>query len=233
MPRPSDKPLANARHEAFAIAIARGAKLADAYNAAGFKAAPHNAKRVAFDLRHRPEVEERVNALLRRRVDSDARTFARRQKIKGDLLDASIRRLADIAHTDLRELVAWHDVPELNADGEVIGTRQRLVIRDAAEITPAAATLLKGAFLKAGELRIETHDQRAALVDLVKLLQGKDAAPPPPSLTVNQFNVGGVDAIQAAQRVAFLLAAAAAGAAAPAPAAPLIEGKREDDGHNS
>ena len=230
MPKsPKSAPLRNARHEAFAIAISNGAKLADAYKAAGFTAAPHNAKRVAYTLRHRPEVEARVNALLQRRVDSGAQTFARRQKVKGDLLDASIRRLAEIAHTDLRELVAWRDEPEVNAEGEIVGSRQRLVIRPSAEISPAAATLLKGAFTKAGELRIETHDQRAALVDLVKLLKGSDAAPPA-NVTVNQINVGAAGAVDAVKRIAFLLASATSRQpAAPPPV--TIDAKPTD--HNS
>ena len=213
----SSKPLSNARREAFAQAVARGATLANAYKAAGFKGADHNAKAHGFQIRHAPDVDARVDAILKERVNADARAFARRQKVRGDLLDATLKRLADIAHTDLRELLAWKDEPVTNADGEVTGTRQRLILRDSKDISPAAATLLKGAFLKAGELRIETHDQRAALVDLAKLLKGSDALPPAPNVTVNQVNLGQLGAVEAAQRVAFMLQAAGRALAAPQP----------------
>lgn len=214
-------PLSNARHEAFALAVARGSKLGDAYLAAGFTCKQANARNRGYHLRHKPDVDARVKSLLVERVKADSRTFARRQKVKGDLLDATLKRLADIAHTDLRELLAWKDEPVVNADGEVTGTRQRLILRDSQSISPAAATLLKGAFLKAGELRIETHDQRAALVDLAKLLKGSDALPPTQNVTLNQVNIGQLGAVEAAQRVAFMLAAAGRTLAAPQPAQPV------------
>ena len=178
----------------------------------------------AFQLRHSPRVDARIKWLLGERVKADARQFARRQKVKGDIMDAAVKRLAEMAFTDVRELIAWKSEPVINADGEVIGERPRLVLRDSADISPAAATLIKSAFLKAGEIRVETHDQRSALVDLVKLLKGSDAAPTS-NVTVNQVNVGAVDAVTAAQRVAFLLAAAAARAPSPPPPRPLIEGE--------
>lgn len=197
-------PLPNARHEAFALAVSTGRKLLDAYAAAGFTGKTHAS---AWKLRHDPRVAARVNALAMERVKADTRSFTRRQKVKGDILDAAVKRLADLAFTDLREIVSWADEPEFDADGALVTVRKRLVLRDSADISPQAATLLKGAFVKAGEVRIETHDQRAALVDLVKLLKGSDAAPS--QVTVNQVNVGSMSAIDAAQRVAFLLAAAA------------------------
>ena len=215
------KPLAP-RREAFALAIVKGMKLQDAHKAAGYDGKTHAA---AWQMRHSPDIDARIQALLGERVKADARQFARRQKVHGDILDNAVKRLAEMAFTDVRELIAWKAEPVINADGEVIGERPRLVLRDSADISPAAATLIKSAFLKAGEIRVETHDQRSALVDLVKLLKGSDAAPPS-SVTVNQVNVGAVDAVTAAQKVAFLLAAAAARAPAPPTAAPLIEGER-------
>ena len=214
-------PLPNPRHEAYARAIAKGAKLLDAYKIAGFSGQTHAN---AWKLRHAPHLDARVKALAEERVKADARQFARRQKVHGDILDNAVKRLAEMAFTDVRELIAWKSEPVINADGEVIGERPRLVLRDSADISPAAATLIKSAFLKAGEIRVETHDQRSALVDLVKLLKGSDAAPTS-NVTVNQVNVGAVDAVTAAQRVAFLLAAAAARAPSPPPPRPLIEGE--------
>ena len=209
------------KREAFCSAICKGMKLRDAHRAAGYQ---DQTDQAAFQLRHREEVDARIRFLLQERVKADARSFARRQKVKGDLLDATLRRLADIAHTDPREIFAWREEATVNEAGEVIGTAPRLIVRDSKDISAAAATLIKGAFLKAGEVKIETHDQRAALVELAKLLKGSDAAPPP-NVTVNQVNVGGVDALAAASRVAFLLSSALARAPAAAPEIKTIEGE--------
>jgi hypothetical protein len=53
------------------------------------------------------------------------------------------------------------------------------------------------------------HDKRAALEALAKILKGDDVQPAG-NITVNQVNVGQTDALDAARRVAFLLAAARA-----------------------
>lgn len=192
--------------EAFCLAVCKGMKLRQAHETAGYAGKTDQA---AFQLRHSPRVDARINALLRERVKADSRQFARRQKVKGDILDAAVKRLADMAFTDPREVFAWRNEPVLNADGEVIGERTKLIARDSADLSPAAASLVRGAFVKAGEVKLETHDQRSALVDLVKLLKGSDAVTNNVTVTTNTVNVGGIDAVTAAQRVAFLMAAAA------------------------
>lgn len=197
-------PLLNPRHEAFAVAVARGMKLLDAYKAAGFEGRTHAS---AWKLRHSPDVDARVIGIANERVKADSRAFVRRQKMKGDLLDSAIKRLANIAFTDIREVATWREEPTLNAEGEVIGSQQRLRVRDALDLTPEAAALIRSAFTKSGEVRIETHDQRTALVDLVKLLKGDDAMQPS-NVNIQQVNIGGTDALEAAKRVSFLLAAA-------------------------
>lgn len=222
MPRSSPKrkhassPLPNAKHEAFAIAVCNGAKLQDAYNAAGFKGKANGS---AWTLRHQPHLDARVQWVLNERVKADSRAFVRRQKSHTDMLDAAVKRLADLAMTDPRELFAWRNEAQLNAAGEVTGVTPRLMLRDSLDISPAAASLIKGAFVKAGEIKLETHDQRAALVDLVKILKGNDIGAGATTTNVTQINVGGVSALDAAQRVAFLLASMAS----RAPSAPIID----------
>lgn len=140
-------------------------------------------------------------------MKAHAASFVRRGKIKGDLLDAAVKRLADLAFTDAREIVAWDEETVTSADGE-ISVRPRLVLKDSKAISPQAATLIKGAFMKAGEIRIDLHDQRGALVDLIKTLKGSDAVTNNVTVTNNTLNVGAVTAQDAAQRIAFLLSAA-------------------------
>lgn len=191
-----NQPLHSPQRERFAIAIADGLKLQDAHKSAGFKG---QSKTAAWSLRQAPDIDARVKAILKKRVDSSNRGFARRQKRTGDLLEQTVKRLSDIAFTDPGELMAWETEPAT--------MRQRLRLRDSSSIPAGARAAIKGAFMKGDSVRLELHDTRAALVDLAKLLIGKDIAQTP-SVNVTQVNVGGVDAVQAAQRVAFLLAAA-------------------------
>lgn len=205
-------PLKSPRHEAFAIAVANGAKLKDAYAKAGFDG--KNPK-LSWLLRHKPEVDARIRWMLDERVKADTRAFTRRQKGKGDLLQRALKRLEDIAFVDVREVANWKREPVLNADGEVISEGESLVIRDSRDLTPQAAAAIKSVFTKSGRLRVEMHDAKAALVDIVKLLSGSDAQPSGGNVNVTQINVGGTDALEAAKRVSFLLAAARSREPAP------------------
>lgn len=143
-----------------------------------------------------------------------------------------MKELEDIAFQDIREVVDWRREPVTNAEGEVVDVTETMAIRDSKALTPAAAKSVKGVFLKSGKLRVEMHDKRAALEALAKILKGDDVQPAG-NVTVNQVNVGNVDAIGAAQRVAFLLAAASQ--RQPVKPEPVtIEGERTDKGdHNS
>jgi hypothetical protein len=200
------KPLPNSRHESFARAIAQGHRLGPAYERAGFAG---KSRRLSWELRHRPEVDARIAWLLGERVKADTRAYRRREKQHGDLLDRAIRELEAIAFHDIREVADWRREPKMGTDGEVIGTDSSLVIRDAADLPACASKAIKSVFLKGGALRIDMCDKRQALVDIIKLLTGSDAAQPS-KVAVTQVNIGAVDAREAAKRVSFLLAAARA-----------------------
>jgi hypothetical protein len=195
------------KHEAFAAAVANGHKLQQAHKLAGFEGATYAA---AWQLRRNPKVDARIRWMLEERVKADTRAFTRRQKGKGDLLQRALKRLEDIAFVDVREVANWRREPVLNADGEVIGEGESLMIRDSRDLTPAAAAAIKNVFTKSGRIRVEMHDAKAALVDIVKLLSGSDAQPSGGNVTVNQINVGETGALEALKRVSFLLAAARA-----------------------
>ena len=202
-----NKPLPNPKHEAFALAISKGMKLLDAYKVAGFEG---KSMSNAWALRHSQPVAARIAAMLEERVKAQTRTFARRTKSRDDLLARAIRELEAIAFQDVREVANWRNEPKLNEAGEVIGVESTLAIRDSADLTPDAAKAVKGVFTKAGAIRLEMHDKRAALETLVKILSGSDAAMPAQQVTVNQVNIGSMSALDVARRVAFLLAKAEA-----------------------
>ncbi len=222
-------PLRNARHEMFAQAIADGAKLADAYKAAGFNAKEANRTQFGYQLRKRPEIAARIQAVLEERVQSGTRRFARRQKGSGDLLARVVKELEDIAFQDVREIVDWRREAVMNAAGEVIDMRETMQLRDSAKLTPSAAKAVKGVFRKGDSLRLELHDKRAALETLAKILKGDDVATTQTTTNV-QINVGAAGAVDAVQRIAFLLASATSRQpAAPPPV--TIDAKPTD--HNS
>ena len=209
-------PLADARHELFAQAVASGNRLQAAYELAGFVGKD---PKLSWKLRHRAVVDARVRELLQGRVQAQTRSFVRRQKSKGDLLQRALKELEAIAFHDVREVAAWRREPVLNPDGEVTGYRNALAIRDSADLTPEAAKAIKSAFTKGGEIRIDMHDKRQALEAIIKILT-KSEVPAAGSVTINQTNVGQMSALETAKRVHFLLAASQH---AQATAAPLID----------
>ncbi len=116
----------------------------------------------------------------------------------------------------------WKRDPILSSDGEVLDIVDRISVTASNKLSNDAAAAIKGVFQKGGQVRVEFHDKRAALESLVKLLN-TDSAPLPPSMTVNQVNIGQMNSLDLARRVAFLLSATGA---APNKAAelPIIEG---------
>lgn len=192
------------KREAFCLSICDGHRVVYAHQSAGFEG---RSEAAAFQLRRDAEIDARITWMLQQRVEAHNRGFARRQNQKGDLLERVVKRLEAIAMTDLAEIADWRTEAFVDEKGET-QVKQRLRVKDANAISPAARAAIKGAFLKSGEIRLEMHDQRAALESLAKILKGDDVATSN-NITVNQVNVGQVSATDAAQRIAFLLAAAA------------------------
>lgn len=203
------------QREAFCAAICRGAKLQEAHNISGFRGSSHAA---AWQLRHTPEVDARIRWLLKERVKAENARFARRQKMKGDLLERVVKELEAIAFCDIGEVVDLRKEPVLNDAGEVVEVRDALRIRETASMPAEARKAIKALFMKSGQVRIEMADKRAALETLARILKGDDAATSNVT-NVTQVNVGAMSATDVAQRIAFLLAAAAA----RPPSEPLIE----------
>jgi phage terminase small subunit len=216
--------LKNARHEAFALQIANGHKLERAHELAGFK--PD--RKTAWSLRHRPDISRRVDELLKERVQADTMRRVRREKKEEDLRDRVIEELRRIAFADVRDVMKWNREPVLSPDGEVLDIVDRITVTASDMLTDSSAAAIKSVFQKAGSLRVELHDKRAALEALAKILKGDDVQPG--AIKVTQVNVGSLGAIDVAQRIAFLLSSAAA-AAQRQPALEIIEAD-PSDGHS-
>ena len=112
----------------------------------------------------------------------------------------------------------------MDDDGNVVGEQDRLTITPSHRLKPRAAATIKSVTTKSGALKFDAHDKLSALNTLAKILGMTTDAAPPPSVTINQVNVGPDTALEAARRLAFALAAAQH-AAQQAPAEPpTIEG---------
>lgn len=217
------KPLDDPKHEAFCNAVVAGQKLQDAYRSAGFS---QNADRTrAWLFRHKPHIDARIQALLKIRVDADTKRFVRRQNKIDDIRARALAELEKIAFLDIREVAQWDKRPVMSPDGEVIEIVDKLLLTPSAKLSPAAAAAIKGVTTKSGSLKVELHDKRAALETILKATGGFPTDDSPSSVTVNQFNVGAVDAIEAARRIAFALRRGADALPAPSPAPKTIDGE--------
>ena len=214
-PSPS-RPLPEPRRELFAQAIARGVPVRDAYVQAGYKGEDRSSLHQA---RWNPAVAARVEWLLSERVNAETRRRHAKENSVEDIRIRAMRRLEAMALGDRRDLIQWGRKPVVNSDGDVTGFVDDLALTPSDKLTADQAALVKGVFMKSGQLRVEMVPQLEALRDLMKSLgMLQDSAPPPPStVNIGQINVGN-DAVEAVRRVAFLLAAADN---APKPLAPL------------
>ncbi len=200
------EPLQNPRHEAFALHVANGHKLERAHELAGFK--PD--RKTAWSLRHRPDISRRIDAILKERIEVDTRRRARREKKEEALRDQVLAELGRIAFADVRDVVRWGREAVTSPDGEVLEVCDRVSVIPSDRLPSDAAAAVKNVFTKSGQVRIEMHDKHAALVSLAKHLGLFGDASSAQPVTINQTNIGDIPALDAARKVAFLLAAARA-----------------------
>ena len=137
--------LRNARHEAFAKALARGKSASAAYRAAGYQSAPHKARGHGHRLRTREDVAARIQELVDRpqsriatqqvveAIRTGRPTIYRRELAilarRLALLGATDAEMAEVLNINVRTLGNWMDKhPEFSkaiksgmrqADGEV------------------------------------------------------------------------------------------------------------------
>lgn len=188
----------------------------DAYKTAGYR----GNKQSQWQIRHAPEVAARIEWLLRDRVERDAIARHRPEKKIADLRLRWLAEMESIAFADVRDLVRWEKRAQLDESGNVVGMVDHVDVRPSHELTAAQAAAVKGVFLKAGSLRVDMAPKLEALEKIGKHLgmYAADAPLAPSQVTVNQVNVGAVDAMEAARRVGFLLQAARESAASAQPA---------------
>ncbi len=169
----------------------------------------------------------RIEWLLEQRVQRQAAREHRPEKSERDLRLRVLKRLERIAFGDIRQVATWDKRAVTDSEGNVTELRNFVTLVPSRNLTHEAAATVKAVFSKSGELRLELHDPQPALEKLCKALGlYADATPRAPPVTVNQLNVGAMDAGETMKRIAFMIAAAQAQAAKAAPI--TIESKRAD-----
>ena len=199
----ASKPLRDAKRELFAQRVASGVPVKMAYELSGYG----GRRSARHDLRRAPSVEARINWLLESRIERDTARRHRSEKKIDDLRLRVLQELERIAFQDVRNVVQWDRQPQLSPEGDIIGIADELTITPSHRLSHEAAAAIKGVFTKGGQVRVELNDKLAALEKLAKatgLFQ--EAAPVPPSVTVNQVNITD-NALETARRVGFLLTA--------------------------
>lgn len=207
-------PLRVASREHFAQLVAKMTPVPEAYRLAGYTGGDQSRS----ELRRSIDVDDRISWLLADRVKADTALRHRGEKKVVDLRLKVLRELERVAFASARDVVQWQRVPILDASGSVQGYRDEMVVTPSHQLTADQAASVKSVTTKSGSLKIDMHDKLNALTTLAKSLGILSDAAPVQSVTVNQVNVGDVNALEAARRLAFIMGRAAS-------SAPLIEGE--------
>lgn len=128
-----------------------------------------------------------------------ASVWRRRDNRELTLKDRTLRELERIAFADIRDVVTWASTPEFSDASEIVGAVDTISVTLSDRLTPDAAAAIMNVFHKSGQVRVEMHDKQAALVSLAKHLGLFQDRPAAPSATVNQLNLGLVQAEEAAR----------------------------------
>lgn len=200
------KPLRDARRELFAQHVVSGRMVKDAYALAGFEGSTSAS---ASNVRWNPETAARIEWLLQDRVDQAAKRRAKAEKPIEDVRIRLARRMEALALGDPRDVINWDRKATVDADGNVTGFADELVVTPSRLLSADQAAMVKGAFLKSGEMRIEMADQLVAIEKLCKALgiYQESAAPMPIAPSAATASLG-ADAVEQVRRIAFLIHAA-------------------------
>lgn len=161
--------LKNAKHEAFAQALAKGEPADAAYVQAGFKPNRGNAS----VLKHKQNIVNRVAEILER---NEANEIKANEKVIEKLSITKERvaaELSKIAFLDIRSAVRWGispiDTNAAEASPNGLGIYPVELV-PSSEISDEAAAAISEVSLTQTGIKIKMHDKRAALMDLAKLM---------------------------------------------------------------
>lgn len=154
--------LKNARHEAFAQALAKGKTATDAYLDAGYKGDRTAASRLSTNVNIKARVEE-ISVEVNERVIE--KLVITKERVAAEL--------AKIAFVDIRDAVKWGrspvDTESENASPNGLGIYPVELVPSDMISDDTAAAVSEVSLTQTG-VKIKMHDKRAALMDLAKLM---------------------------------------------------------------
>jgi len=152
--------LANARHERFAQAVAKGKSATEAYRIAGYDGDRHHAARLA------------TNGHVQSRVQEILAAGAQRAEVS---VERVLREYARLGFSDIRKAVAWRPlVSEAGEDDDgvpITRTLNEVALIASDEIDPETALAISEiSQTKDGGLKVKFHDKKGALDSMARYL---------------------------------------------------------------
>lgn len=189
--------LYNIRHEQFALEVAEGRTLLEAYKTAGYAPEPGNAKR----LRKRAEVRARIDELRR-----EAAEFA------------NVRRVRVVLEVDRVGRANMRDYYEAELDETTGKLTGRMKLRSLLELPrEMTAAIAEVEFDERGQpAKIKLHDKNQANFTLLKYLGGLPEPEASKASATNIFNILSVEDQRHLANALELVAGGQAGADRPA-----------------
>lgn len=201
------KPLTVTSREHFSQLVAKGVKARDAYVQCGYKG--NDAARYA--LRASKDIDARISYLLEKQIEDDTKLRQKREphpKHSPDLQARIRAELANIAFARVTDHTEWKRIPILDEEGNPTGRfTTDVVSRPSERIDDDALAAIGKVHMVRGDMKIEGMSKLEALDKLAKI-EGMYAADAPivtTQTTVNQVNIGEVNALEAVRRLAFAL----------------------------
>jgi len=206
--------LPNARHEAFAQALAKGKTADDAYAQAGFKPDRGNASR----LQQKDSIRQRVAELLEWSATVEQKATERAIDKLAITKERVLAELAKIGFSDIRKAIKWNghliteeDNPE-GGDVLVVKTivSNHVTLIDSEDLDDdTAAAIAEISQNATGGIKLRMHDKKSALVDIGKHLgmfvdkvdhtsSDGSMSPPKPAIDASKLSTAALAEIMAA-----------------------------------
>lgn len=162
------------------------------------------------ELRRSADVDARISWLLADRVKQDTAARHRGEKKIVDARLRLVREFERVAYSSVGDVVQWDRKPVLGEDGSVQGYADTVTATPSRNLGAGKMAAIKSVTTKSGALKIDFHDKISAMNGLAKVLGMTPEAATVQQVTVNQVNLGDVNALEAARRLAFIMGRAAA-----------------------
>lgn len=202
------RPLSVTSREHFAQLVAKGIKAQIAYDQCGYK----GGIQARYALRASKDIDARISYLLEKQIADDTKLRQRREPKPShspDLQQAIKRELSKIAFSRVTDHTKWSRVPILDDEGNPTGAfRTEVIAVPSDRIDDDAIATISKVHSVRGDIKLEGMSKIDAL-DRLARIEGMYTQEIPATMTsqttINQVNIGEVNALEAVRRLAFAL----------------------------